>query len=137
MTNDATKKWGEISKTAIKSMKELGNINTKIIEKLTEQQLAILDTCMEASKKEIEMATTSKNMQNPQSLLTAQAELASEYNNRLMSIVQSTGEILKNCSSEVTHWTDKFMGFEKRSTSTTIKKTAKKKSRKKTKSRNK
>ncbi len=38
MTNDITKQWEEISKTAIESMQELGSINTKVIEKLTEQQ---------------------------------------------------------------------------------------------------
>ena len=96
MTNDITKQWNEISKAAIESMKELGSINTRVIEKLTEQQLAVLNTCMEASQKEIEMAASGKNAQDPQALLKAQADLIAEYNGRLMSIVQSTGDILKD-----------------------------------------
>ena len=123
MTNDITKQWSVISKTAIESMKELGNINTRVIEKLTEQQLAVLNTCMEASQKEIEMATSGKNAQDPQALLAAQAELMAEYNSKLMEIVQSTGAILKDCNSEITNWADKGMNATKK---TTKKETSKK-----------
>ena len=115
MTDDITKQWNEISKTAIESMKELGSINTKMIEKLTEQQLAVLNTCMEASQKEIELAASEKNVQDPQALLAAQAELVAEYNSRLMSIVQSTGEILKDCNSKITSWADKGINVAQKS----------------------
>ncbi len=109
--NDITKQWSEISKTAIESMKELGNINTKVMEKLIEQQLAVLNTCMEASQKEIELAASGENTQNPQALVAAQAELMAEYNSKLMKIVQSTGDILKDCNSEITSCTDKGMNI--------------------------
>jgi len=131
MTNDITKQWSEISKTAIESMKELGNINTRVIEKLTEQQLAVLNTCMEASQKEIEMATSGKNAQDPQVLLAAQAELMAEYNSKLMEIVQSTGVILRDCNSEITNWADKGMNVTAKTATKTVKKASKKKTRKK------
>ena len=130
MTNDITKQWSEISKTAIESMKELGNINTKVIEKLTEHQLAVLNTCMEASQKEIEMATSGKNAQDPQALLAAQAELMAEYNSKLMEIVQSTGVILKDCNSEITSWADKGMNITAKAATNTVKKATKKKTSK-------
>ena len=131
MTNDITKQWSEISKTAIESMKELGNINTRVIEKLTEQQLAVLNTCMESSQKEIEMATSGKNAQDPQALLAAQAELMAEYNSKLMEIVQSTGVILRDCNSEITNWADKGMNVTAKTATKTVKKASKKKTRKK------
>ena len=131
MTNDITKQWNEISKTAIESMKNFGNINTKVIEKLTEQQLAVLNTCMEASQKEINLATSEKNVQDPKALLAAQAELVAEYNSRLMTIVQSTGEILKDCNTEITDWADKTMNATPKTALKTVKKTAKKKTKKK------
>jgi len=131
MTNDITKQWSEISKTAIASMKELGNINTRVIEKLTEQQLAVLNTCMEASQKEIEMAASGKNAQDPQALLAAQAELMAEYNSKLMEIVQSTGVILKDCNSDITSWADKGMNATAKTAPKTVKKTTNKKTRKK------
>ena len=135
MINDITKQWNEISKTAIESMKELGNINTRVIEKLTEQQLAVLNTCMEASQKEIDLAASEKNVKDPQSLLATQAELIAEYNSRLMSIVQSTGDILKDCNSDLTSWADKGMSVAQKSaaksSSKMVNNTAKKKTKKK------
>ncbi len=122
MTNDITKQWDAISKTVIESMKELGNINTKVMEKLTEQQLAVLNTCMEASQKEIELAASGENAQDPQALVTAQAELMAEYNSKLMKIVQSTGDILKDCNSEIINWTDKGMNIAQKSDPKTTKK---------------
>ena len=130
MTNDITKQWNEISKTTIESMKELGSINTKLIKKLTEQQLAVLNTCMEASQKEIEMAS-GKNAQNPQALLKAQADLIAEYNSRLMSIVHSSGDILKDCNSEITSWADKGMNVAQKSAMKTAPKTTRKTAKKK------
>ncbi len=126
MTNDITKQWNEISRAAIASMKELGNINTRVIEKLTEQQLSVLNTCLEASQKEIEMAASGKNAQEPQALLAAQAELMAEYNSKLMEIVQSTGVILKDCNSEITNWADKGMNVTSEAALKTVKKTTKK-----------
>jgi hypothetical protein len=135
MTNDITKQWNEISKTAIESMKELGSINTKLIEKLTEQQLAVLNTCMQTSQKEIDLAASEKNVQDPQALLAAQAELVAEYNSRLMKIVQSTGDILKDCNNEITSWADKGMNVAQKSVTKyapkTVKKAAKQKANKK------
>ncbi len=137
MTDDITKQWNEISKTAIESMKELGSINTRVIEKLTEQQLAVLNTCMEASQKEIEMASSGKNAQDPQALLAAQTALVAEYNSKLMHIVQSTGDILKDCNSEITNWADKSMSVAQNSAAKsapdTVNETVKKKIRKKAK----
>jgi hypothetical protein len=51
---------------------------------------------MKACQKEIEMAASSKNAQNPQALSAARVELMAEYNRRLMNIVQSTAVILKD-----------------------------------------
>jgi len=131
MTDDITQQWNKISKTAIESMKELGSINTRVIEKLTEQQLAVLNTCMEASQKEIEMSSSGKNAQNPQALLKAQADLIAEYNSRLMGIVQSTGDILKDCNSEINSWADKGMSVAQKSTLKTAPKTTRKTAKKK------
>jgi hypothetical protein len=135
MANDITKQWNEISKTAIESMKELGNINTRVIAKLTEQQLTVLNTCMEASQKELDLAASEKSMRDPQLLLAAQAELVAEYNSRLISIVQSTGDILKDCNSEITSWADKGMKVTQKSaakaSSKMVNKPAKKKTKKK------
>jgi hypothetical protein len=56
-----------------------------------------------------------------------------------MSIVQSTGDILKDCNSEITSWADKDMSVAQKPAVKTapkakaVKKTTKKKTRKKAK----
>jgi len=77
---------------------------------------------MEASQEEIVLATSEKNLQDPQALLAAQAELVAEYNSKLMHIVQSTGDILKDCNSEITNWADKGINI--------VQKTARRRQRK-------
>ncbi len=133
MTDNITKQWDEISKTVISSVEELSNINTRVIEKLTEQQLAMLNTCMEVGQKELNLATSEKDVRDPQTLLAAQADLVAEYNSKLMAIVQSTGDILKDCNSEITIWADKGMNVVQKSAAKPAKKTTKKKTKKTTK----
>lgn len=137
MINDITKQWNEISKTVIQSMEELSNINTNVIEKLTEQQLAVLNTCMEASQQELNLTTTKAHTKDPQALLVAQTDLVAQCNNKLMAIVQSTGKILKDCNNEIINWTDKSMNISQESTAKPapkakiVKKAAKEKTSKK------
>ncbi len=82
---------------------------------------------MEASQEEIVLATSEKNLQDPQALLAAQAELVAEYNSKLMHIVQSTGDILKDCNSEITNWADKGINIVQKTAPKTTKEKARKK----------
>jgi|AJXC01.1.fsa_nt_gi hypothetical protein len=56
-------------------MQELGSINTKVIEKLTELNCGI--KYLYGSKSE-------RNVQDPQTLLAVQVELVAEYNGNLI-----------------------------------------------------
>lgn len=104
INNDMTENWNSIAKAAMDSIKELGNINVRVIEKLTEQQLAVLNTCLEASQKEIDLASKTRN---PDEIIRMQSELVAEYNTRLMNILQNTGAILSSCNSDITNWAEK------------------------------
>jgi phasin family protein len=104
INNDMSENWNNIAKAAMNSIKELGNINVKVIEKLTEQQLAVLNTCLEASQKEIDLASKTRN---PDEIIRMQSELIAEYNARLMNILQNTGAILSSCNSDITTWAEK------------------------------
>ena len=50
-----------------------------------------------------------------------------EYNSKLMKIMQSTGDILKDCNSEIINWTDKGMNIAQKSDPKTTKKKTQKK----------
>jgi hypothetical protein len=63
-------------------------------------------------------------------LLVAQAEPVAEYNDKLMAIVQSTGEILKDCNSEITSYADKGMDVTQKAAAKPASKVAKKTTKK-------
>jgi phasin family protein len=113
VNNDMTENWNSIAKAAMNSIKELGNINVRVIEKLTEQQLAVLNTCLEASQKEIDLASKTRN---PDEIIRMQSELIAEYNARLMNILQNTGTILSSCNSEITHWAEESVAATTKAT---------------------
>ncbi len=103
-TNDLNQQLALMGKTALESMRDLGNINAKMVEKLSEQQLAILNTCLEASSKEIEIVTT---CQTPNEILAQQSALADQYNQRMIDIVRTTNEVLEECKAELSVWAEK------------------------------
>jgi len=106
MQKELIEQWATLGKSALDSMKELGVINAKIVEKMTAQQQAILNTCLEASAKELELVSTSKD---PKDLLARQAALSSEYNSKFVDIVRTTNDLLSECKNELTKWAEKGM----------------------------
>ncbi len=103
MTKELNQQLSEMGKSALDSMKELGQINSKMVERLTEQQLAILNTCLEASSKEIEIVTSAHD---PNELLKYQTALANEYSQRMIDLVRTTNEVLEECQSELSAWAE-------------------------------
>ncbi|MGH8657810.1 MAG: phasin family protein [Gammaproteobacteria bacterium] len=99
--------WASISRNAIGSMQELAEINMKIVAKLSEQQQQILSTCLEASAKEMELIAGAKD---PKGLLASQAQLAAEYNKKLVDIVRNTNETLMACKNDLSGWVSKSTG---------------------------
>ncbi|MGH8583978.1 MAG: phasin family protein [Gammaproteobacteria bacterium] len=106
MQKEFIDQWASLGKSALESMKELGEINARIMEKMTEQQASILNTCLEASAKEIELVSAAKD---PSELLAKQAALANEYNARFVEIVRATNDILTECKTELSQWAEKGM----------------------------
>lgn len=104
MQKELIDQWAFLGRNAIDSMKELGQINAQITQKLAEQQQQILNTCLEASTKEMRLVTETKD---PKDLLVNQASLATEYSNKLAEIVRDTNEVLVECKDELTAWAEK------------------------------
>jgi hypothetical protein len=106
MPQEVINQWAALGKNALDSMKELGEINTKIVERLAEQQRAILNIYLEAGSKEIELISGVKDAKE---LLTGQSTLATEYNNKLVEIIRGMQDFLSECRNELTTWAEKGM----------------------------
>lgn len=104
MSNPINDKMIAFSKSAIESMQELSEINSRILKNVSDQQMAILNTCLEASSKETELLTQAKD---PKAVLSSQTALTAEYNARFMDIVRDTAEVLNTCKDELSGWAQK------------------------------
>lgn len=106
MQREMVDQWAALGKSALESMKELGEINARIVERMAEQQEAILNTCLEASFKEMELLGDAKDSKD---LLAKQATLAREYSAKMVEIVRGTSDLLADCKNELTSWAQRGM----------------------------
>ncbi len=104
MQNELLDQWATVSRQALESMKELGQINERILARMTEQQQQILSACLEATSLELQMMSGAKD---PKDLLARQAELVSQYSGKFIDIVRSTNDLLADCRSELSNWVEK------------------------------
>lgn len=104
MQKDLFEQWNTFGKSAYESFKVLAEINTSVFEKLTEQQLEALNVYMETGAKQVSLLGESKGYQD---LLSSQASLANEANEKLLSVARNVAGILNDSKNEITSWVEK------------------------------
>ena len=106
MQNAIVEQWETFGKSAMEAAKELETISTSVVEKLTAQQLEIASTCLETGMKQMSLVTEVKDYKE---LMSAQAKLTSEYNEKLLSSAKKSAEILNDARTQFTTWVEKGM----------------------------
>lgn len=96
--------WTSFGTTSYASLKELGEINGKAFEKLTEQQLGLVANSVDAVVKQASLVTDSKGYKD---LLAGEAKLFTEYSEKLLDAFRKTTEILTDSKDEITAWIEK------------------------------
>lgn len=104
MPTELFDQWTKFSKTSFGALKELGEINAKVIEKLTEQQLALVTTWVEGSVKQLTRLGEAKGYKD---VFAGQSELAAEYSNKLLGIARTSADALTESKDEITTWVEK------------------------------
>ena len=104
MQPDLYDQWTKFTKTSFAALKELGDINTKAVEKLTEQQLALWTTLVEGSVKQFSLLGEAKGYKD---VFSGQSEIAAEYSNKFLGIARKSADILTESKDEFTTWVEK------------------------------
>ncbi|MFB3091191.1 MAG: phasin family protein [Gammaproteobacteria bacterium] len=104
MQNQIIDQLTTASTKSYETMKNLGEINSSAIRKLTDLQFDFISMSMESG---IEQAKLLNNMQNVKDIFAAGSEFASEYNEKLMGITRQTVEILSESRDEVANLIEK------------------------------
>ena len=90
-----------VAQAAHDSLRRLGEINARLVQRLSEQQLEVLRTTMEASARETQLLSQPASYQ---SLPSQQAALVREYNEKFLEIARRTADILRETRDELTAW---------------------------------
>lgn len=106
MQNDMIKQFNEMNQNVVEFMKELTSINTQMMQKITERQMATAGAYSETFEKQLEAM---KSATSTQDLIAAQAALAKEFNEKMLANAQQTMDILVQTRTELTAWVEKGM----------------------------
>ena len=104
MQNDYIEQLTKASKISYTSLQELGAINTRALEKLTDLQFEFVSFNIE---KGIEQTKLLTNTTNYKDYLSAESVLAEECSTRAMDFTKQAASILSESRDEIVSWLDK------------------------------
>ena len=109
MQNQIIDQLTTASTKSYETMKNLGDINTNAIRKLTDLQFDFISMSMESG---IEQAKSLSNMKNVKDIFAAGSEFASEYSEKLMGITRQAVEIFSESRDEATNLVEKTVASQ-------------------------
>ena len=104
MQNDLIQQWTELNKAAMEAIKELGEINTTAMTRLTQRQMDMVNLYIEGGSKQLTALSEAKGVQD---IVSAQSRLFTELNEKLMENARQTLEVLVDVKSELSAWVEK------------------------------
>lgn len=106
MDNAFIDNWQDYSKNAVVAAKELETINTQVIEKLTGKQMELANAAFETSTRYMSSLSEVKGYQE---IVSEQAKLAAEFNEKLIDAARSTADIMTESRDLYQAWVEKNM----------------------------
>ncbi|RKZ52415.1 MAG: phasin family protein [Candidatus Parabeggiatoa sp. nov. 3] len=98
--------WTEMNQAAMEAIKELGEINTKAMTRLTQRQMDMVNLYMEEGTKQIETLSQAKGAPD---IVAAQSRWFTELNGKVMENARQTVEDLVDVKADFTSWAEKGM----------------------------
>ncbi len=93
----------EMNATAVNSIKRLGEIQLRAMERLTEQQIAITSGYLRDGVKQMQSVVATKDLGKA---LESQASYVTELNQRVVEDAQKTAAILADSKTELSNWVE-------------------------------
>lgn len=104
MQNDLIQQWAELNKITTDSIKELGEINTNAMTRLTQRQMEMMNLYMEGGAKQLETLNETKDVQD---IVAAQSRLFNEFNTKLTENARQTASELVDVKDKLSAWVEK------------------------------
>lgn len=103
MTNDIIEQMTAGGQASYEAIQQLGAINTKTIQKLTDIQFSLATMGVESS---IEQMKLINNTNNYTDLISAESDLASTYSNKVIEVTRQAAEVLTESQEEIAKWAE-------------------------------
>ncbi|MBE9561986.1 MAG: phasin family protein [Proteobacteria bacterium] len=104
MQNDLIKQWAELNKVTTDAIKELGEINTNAMTRLTQRQMEMMNLYMEGGAKQLESLDETKDVQD---MVATQSRLFEEFNTKLTENARQTASELVDVKDKLSAWAEK------------------------------
>ena len=104
MNNELIENMNKFGKSSYDAMKELYEINMRIVGQFSEQHAAYMNLFMECATAQMDMIGKSKDYKE---IITKQTELMSEASEKAQGIARNTVDILNETKDEVSAWVEK------------------------------
>ena len=108
MEHNLNKGWSTITQDAFKASKELEDINTKALDKVTENHINLSNAFLEANTKFFESLLASKKYPD---LLANHNELLTTYSEAFSKATTNAGDLVANVRNDYENWIKR--GIEK------------------------
>ena len=101
MENTFANKWSSLADDALKASKELEEINTKILDKVTENQINMSNAFLEANTNYFESLAESKKYPD---LVAHHKQLLNNYSEVFSNATTNAGELVTTVKAEYEEW---------------------------------
>ncbi|MEE9551418.1 MAG: TIGR01841 family phasin [Gammaproteobacteria bacterium] len=98
MQNEFIKQFSEAGKTSYAALQELGTIQSKVLQKLTELQFNLATLTVETG---VEQAKLFGSTANYKDLLATESDVTSKYSSKVLDITRLTADILSESQDEI------------------------------------
>jgi hypothetical protein len=104
MQQELISQWNELAKTAYDRLRELGEINARVTQRLTQLQQEVLNANVQAGMRSMQLVAGPRGQQE---FLAGQAAIVSEYNQRALEAGRRAMEILMEARNEYAAWVER------------------------------
>jgi len=123
MQNEYFEKMTEMGKASYNAMQELTAINSKALSDLSELQLGFATYSMESG---VELSKTLTGMTNYKDAITAEADYANEYGNKVMEFNRQAADVITDSRDDVVSLLEKTVEDATSKAAPAVKKPSKK-----------
>jgi hypothetical protein len=93
--------WTKLTRSALDAVKELADLNTKLLERTSEQQFELAHASLDAGLKGVQLVSEPRSYKD---FISGQTALVTEYGDRVLKIVRRSNEVAAELRDEYAAW---------------------------------